>query len=73
MLATATETATEVRGESALRAAGLQATAETVTREQLEQAVKLENEEFSARVRSAEAKEAFTAFLEKRPPNFEND
>jgi len=38
------------------------------TREQLEQAVKLENEEFSVRVRSAEAKEAFTAFLEKRPP-----
>ena len=40
------------------------------TREQLEQAVRLENEEFSARVRSAEAKEAFAAFLEKRPPNF---
>jgi enoyl-CoA hydratase/carnithine racemase len=40
------------------------------TREQLERAVKLENEEFSVRVRSAEAKEAFTAFLEKRPPNF---
>src|SRR6266404_7641544 len=40
------------------------------TREQLERAVKLENEEFSAHVRSAEAKEAFGAFLEKRPPNF---
>src|SRR4029079_4006896 len=40
------------------------------TREQLERAVKLENEEFSKRVRSAEAKEAFTAFLEKRRPNF---
>ena len=40
------------------------------TRELLERAVKLENEEFSARVRSAEAKEAFTAFLEKRKPNF---
>jgi 1,4-dihydroxy-2-naphthoyl-CoA synthase len=40
------------------------------TREQLQQAVKLENEEFSVHVRSAEAKEAFTAFLEKRPPNF---
>ena len=36
------------------------------TREQLERAVKLENEEFAARVRSAEAKEAFTAFLQKR-------
>ena len=40
------------------------------TRGQLEGAVKLENEEFSERVRSAEAKEAFTAFLEKRRPNF---
>jgi enoyl-CoA hydratase/carnithine racemase len=28
-------------------------------------------EEFSERVRSAEAKEAFTAFIEKRKPNFE--
>src|SRR6266576_2215364 len=41
------------------------------TRELLERAVKLENEEFSVRVRSAEAKEAFAAFVEKRKPNFE--
>jgi enoyl-CoA hydratase/carnithine racemase len=41
------------------------------TREHLERAVKLENEEFSVRVRSAEAKEAFNAFLEKRKPNFD--
>src|SRR6266516_1671249 len=40
------------------------------TRELLERAVKLENQEFSTRVRSAEAKEAFSAFLEKRRPNF---
>jgi enoyl-CoA hydratase/carnithine racemase len=40
------------------------------TREQLQRAVKLELQEFSERVRSAEAKEAFTAFTEKRKPNF---
>ena len=41
------------------------------TREQLERAVNLELQEFSERVRSAEAKEAFNAFLEKRKPNFD--
>ena len=39
-------------------------------REQIQQAIKVENEEFASRVRSAEAKEAFTAFLEKRAPDF---
>jgi enoyl-CoA hydratase/carnithine racemase len=37
-------------------------------REQLEQAVTLENVEFAAQVRSAEAKQAFTAFFAKRRP-----
>jgi enoyl-CoA hydratase/carnithine racemase len=37
-------------------------------REQLEQAVKLENVEFAAQVRSAEAKQAFSAFFAKRRP-----
>jgi enoyl-CoA hydratase/carnithine racemase len=41
-----------------------------VGREQLERAVQSENEEFAARVRSAEAREAFTAFVEKRRPDF---
>jgi len=38
------------------------------TRRQLEQAAKLENEEYVVRLRSADAKAAFAAFLEKRPP-----
>ncbi len=38
--------------------------------DQLKAAAKIENREFSERVRSAEAKEALAAFLEKRPPNF---
>ena len=40
------------------------------SREQLEQAMKIEGEEFALRVRSAEAREAFTAFIEKRAPDF---
>src|SRR5215470_17797174 len=38
--------------------------------DQVEAAIKREMQEFSERVRSAEAKEAFSAFLEKRRPNF---
>jgi enoyl-CoA hydratase/carnithine racemase len=70
LLATATETARELAEKAPAALQACKRLMRTSTRDQLERAVKLENEEFSARVRSAEAKEAFTAFLEKRRPNF---
>ena len=39
-------------------------------RDQIKAAMKAENEAFSVQVRSEDAKEAFTAFLEKRKPDF---
>ena len=67
---TASDTARELaeKAPSALRAC--KRLMRSSTREQVERAVKLELQEFSERVRSAEAKEAFTAFIEKRKPNF---
>jgi enoyl-CoA hydratase/carnithine racemase len=40
------------------------------TRPQIEQAIKAENEEFSSRLQGAETKEAISAFLGKRAPDF---
>jgi len=40
------------------------------SRDEVEEAVKIEGAEFFSRLSSPEAKEAFTAFLEKRPPDF---
>ena len=71
LLETATQTARDLatKPPAALRAC--KRLMRSSTREQLERAAKLENEEFSKRVRSGEAKEAFTAFMEKRKPNFD--
>jgi enoyl-CoA hydratase/carnithine racemase len=71
LLATATKTASGLteKPPAALRAC--KRLMRSSTREHLERAAKFENEEFSTRVRSAEAKEAFTAFIEKRKPNFD--
>jgi enoyl-CoA hydratase/carnithine racemase len=70
LLATATQTARKL-AEKPMGA--LQACKKLIkrsSRDQISQAMKAENEEFAFRVRSAEAREAFTAFVEKRPPNF---
>jgi enoyl-CoA hydratase/carnithine racemase len=70
LLALATETAQKLAEKPAGALQACKRLMRLSSREQLEQAARLEAEEFVARVRSAESKEAFTAFLEKRPPDF---
>ena len=70
LLATASETARELAAKPAGALQACKRLMKQSFREQIKAAMKAENEEFSAHVRSADAKEAFTAFLEKRLPHF---
>jgi enoyl-CoA hydratase/carnithine racemase len=70
LLASATETAQKLAEKPAGALQACKRLMRQPFRQQLEEAAKSENEEFSSRVNSADAKEAFTAFLEKRPPDF---
>ncbi|HJW39544.1 MAG TPA: enoyl-CoA hydratase [Candidatus Udaeobacter sp.] len=70
LLGTATDIARKLAEKAPRALQGCKRLMKSSTRDQLYRAVELENEEFAVRVRSAEAKEAFNAFLEKRKPNF---
>ena len=70
LLATATETAQKLAAKPATALQASKRLMRQATREQIQQAIKIESEQFGSLLQSADAKEAFTAFLEKRPPNF---
>lgn len=70
LLATATETAQTLAKKPAGAVQACKRLMKGTFREQLEQAVKLENQVFAERVRSDEAKEAFSAFFAKRKPEY---
>jgi enoyl-CoA hydratase/carnithine racemase len=70
LLVTATETAQRLAEKPTGALQSSKRLMKRGSREQIQQAMTVENEEFALRVRSEDAKEAMAAFLEKRPPDF---
>ena len=70
VLATATDTARKLAAKPAAALYASKRLMKQPFREQIKAAMKAENAEFSVQVRSEDAKEALTAFLEKRKPDF---
>jgi enoyl-CoA hydratase/carnithine racemase len=70
VLAKATETAAKLAAKPATALQASKRLLKQPFREQIRAAMKAENEQFSALVRSDDAKEALNAFLEKRKPDF---
>jgi len=70
LLSIATETARKLAAKPADALQASKRLLKRSFREQLKAAMTAENAEFSAQVHSADAKEALTAFLEKRAPDF---
>jgi enoyl-CoA hydratase/carnithine racemase len=66
LLGTATETAAILASKPPVALQACKKLMTRASREQLAQAIAIENDAFASRVRSAEAKDAFTAFFAKR-------
>ena len=70
LLATATEAARKLAAKPSVTLQTIKRLLKRTWTDSLRQAVDAEGREFAERVRSPESREAFAAFLEKRPPNF---
>ena len=70
LLAKATETAQKLAEKPAGALQACKKLMREPVRAQLEKAARFENEEYAARLRSPDTKEALTAFFEKRSPDF---